>query len=131
MAKATCEISIVPGTNIVRSDPHGSWEPEDARKNREDILKLAEKFGSEKWGFMGLIVNMDPIVNSKTSEEFSKFHDEFEKERCAAMAFIVGKKVAIKAQAQRHHDTSTAQKVAVGHFHNEEKALEWLKSFGL
>ncbi len=129
--KASCTISIVPGMNVIKSEPYGSWTPADARKNREDIKKLAQKFGGQKWGFRALVLNMAPILDAETSKEFSKFHDEFEKIGCVAVAFVVGKKVAIKAQAQRHHDTSGASELLVQHFHDEEAALEWLKTLNL
>ena len=74
---------------------------------------------------------MDPILDARTSEEFAKFHPLLEENGCVAAAFVVGKKVAIKAQSQRHHDTSSASRLQIRHFHDEEEALEWLKSFGL
>lgn len=129
--KASCTISIIPGTNIIKSEPYGKWTAADARKNREDIKNLAKKFKGQKWGFLALVLNMAPMLDAETSKEFSKFHDEFEKEGCIAIAFIVGRKVAIKAQAQRHHDTSTSKELAVEHFHDEDEALEWLKTFNL
>ena len=83
--------------------------PEYTINNRENILKMAENFKGQKWGFMGLIYNMDSITDPKTSEEFAKYHSEFQKNGCVAIAFVVGRKVAIKAQAQRHHDISSAE----------------------
>ena len=82
-------------------------------------------------GFMGLIYNMDPITDPKTSEEFAKYHSEFQKNGCVAIAFVVGRKVAIKAQAQRHHDISSTEQLVTQHFQTEEEALEWLKSLGV
>lgn len=131
MRAPSCTISIIPGTKIIKSEPYGSWTPEYTIQNREDIINLSKKINGNKWGFLGMILNMDPILDARTSQEFAKFHPEFEKKGCAAIAFVVGKKVAIKAQAQRHHDTSSASQLQIRHFHKEEEAVEWLKSFGL
>jgi len=132
MRKPSCLISIIPGTNIIRTDPYGAWTPEYTIRHRNEVTDLAtKKFKGERWGFLPLICNMDPILDARTSDEFAKFHPELEKYGCAAAAFVVGKKVAIKAQSQRHHDTSSASQLQIRHFHEEEEALKWLKSLGL
>jgi len=129
--KPSFDISIVPQRNIVRSEGYGVWTVDITNRNREEIKKAASKFAGKKWALMGVIPKLAPIVDAEVSKAFARFHDEFEKMGCAAFAFVVGGAVAIKAQAQRHHDTSSATKLVVNHFRTEEQALDWLKTMGI
>lgn len=128
---ATCTLSFVPGRNIIKSEAAGVWTVKDADENRENVKKMAAQFKGAKWAFIPVVEKMAPIIDTETSNAFSRFHDDFQALGCIGFAFVVGPAVAIKAQAQRHHDTSTADKLVVSHFKNEAAALEWLKSLGV
>lgn len=124
-------LSIVPGRNVILSDASGVWTVEAVEQNKKDILKLVSKFGGKPWAFLGDVANMAPIVDAEVSKAFSSMHPLFEENGAVAAAFVVGSAIAIKVQAQRHHDTSGAQKLQVGHFRTREQALEWLATLGL
>lgn len=130
-AEASCKLSIVDEMRVVRSEAHGKWSADDARQNLADIKNLAATFGGKKWAFMGVLTDMAP-VGPEASKVFSSFHEEFDKINCAAITFVVGGKVAIKAQTQRHHDISAAaDKLVIRHFNDEKSALEWIKSLNV
>lgn len=127
----TSKVTIVPGRNIIRSEATGVWTVDLTISNRNEVMEMGSKFKGKKWGFMGIIANMAPIVDANVSKEFAKFHDELDKVECTAVAFVVGSAVAIKAQSKRHQDTSNASGQLVNHFKTEEQALEWFKSLGI
>ena len=53
MREPSCTNTIVPGTNIIKSEPYGSWTPEYTINNRENILKW-QKISKDKNGVYGL-----------------------------------------------------------------------------
>lgn len=124
-----CKLSIVPGMNVIKSEPKGVWGVEITKQNLKDILELTKKFGGKNWAFLGIMTEMAPVVDPEASRIFSSFHDEFQKHNAVACAFVVGGKVALKAQTQRHHNMSTAHNLIVNHFNDEKSALEWLRTF--
>lgn len=129
MAKATCKLTVLDGMRVIKSEPTGVWEADFTRQNLQDILDLVKKFGGKKWAFMGIMTEMAPVVDAEASRIFASFHDEFEKRNCVAIAFVVGGKVALKAQTQVHHTTSGAKEVVANHFNDEASALKWLETF--
>ena len=127
----SCDLNVLSDNRIIHSEPQGNWEADDVRKNLEDIKKLVDKnFGGKKWAFMAELTGMAPITDAETSEEFAKMHIEFEKENCVAIAFVVGDKISIKAQSQRHQDSSGSGLV-VKHFRTKEEGQEWLATFDI
>lgn len=124
-------LSIVPGRNVVLSDASGVWTVEAVEQNKKDILEVVKKFGGKPWAFLGDVAKMAPIVDAEVSKAFASMHPMFEENGCLACAFVVGGAIAIKVQAQRHHDTSRAKELKVGHFRTREEALEWLATLGL
>ena len=124
-------LSIVPGRNVVLSDASGVWTVEAVEQNKKDILEVVKKFGGKPWAFLGDVAKMAPIVDAEVSKAFASMHPMFEENGCLACAFVVGSAIAIKVQAQRHHDTSGAKELKVGHFRTREEALEWLATLGL
>jgi|LSQX01.2.fsa_nt_gb hypothetical protein len=128
----SCTLSYIPRMNIIKSEPSGQWDDVEYTKNNlNDIKKMANKFTYKKWAFIGVLTSMAPVMNPEVSKVFSSYHEELEKLGCLAMAFVEGKKLAIKAQAQRHHDVSSAQKLLISHFATVDEAVEWLKTLGL
>ncbi|NLW01730.1 MAG: hypothetical protein GX027_00495 [Clostridiaceae bacterium] len=124
-------LSIVPGRNVILSDASGVWTVEAVEQNKKDILELVRKFGGKPWAFLGDVAKMAPIVDAEVSKAFSSMHPMFESNGAVACAFVVGSAIAIKVQAQRHHDTSGAQKLKIGHFRTREEALDWLATIGV
>lgn len=123
--------SYVEGINAIKSEPKGLWAPEFTEKNTENVMKMAERFTGERWGFLGVLTEMEPILDSRVSKLFADMNDELEKRGCVATAFVIGDAVVLKAQANRHHDMSESKKMQVVHFRTEEEAVEWLKSLNL
>lgn len=124
-------LSIVPGRNVLLSDASGVWTVEAVEQNKKDILAMKSKFGGKPWAFLGDVAKMVPIVDAEVSKAFSSMHPMFEANGCAACAFVVGSAVAIKVQAQRHHDTAGTKNLKIGHFRTREEALEWLATLGI
>jgi len=130
--KASCKLSYIPGMNIIKSEPSGNWDDVDyTQNNLADIKRMATKFIGKKWAFIGVLTDMAPIMNAKVSKVFSSYHEELEKLGCLAMVFVEGKGMVLKAQSQRHHDVSSAQKLVVKHYRTVDEALEWIKTLGL
>jgi len=112
----TYTLSLVSSRNIIKANPAGTWTEEAVYNYIDDILDKAKKFAKEKWAFMPDISKMAPIVDVKTSNAFKEFHVRLEAAGCIAFAFVVGSAIAIKTQAQKHQDTSSAQKLVINHF---------------
>jgi len=124
-------LSIVPGRSVILSDASGVWTVEAVEQNKKDILQLVKKLGGKPWAFLGDVEKMAPIVDANVSKAFASMHPFFEENGCVACAFVVGSAIAIKVQAQRHHDTSGAKNLKIGHFKTREEALEWLATLGV
>jgi|LSQX01.2.fsa_nt_gb hypothetical protein len=125
----SCTHSYVPGVKAIRSEPVGLWTAEFTLENLEKIKKMTEKFKDSKWAYIGVLTKMAPIVDPEVNKLFANMHIDLEEWGCVACGFVVGGAIALKAQANRHHDVSDSQKLQISHFRTEEEAIEWVKSF--
>lgn len=123
--------SYVEGINAIKSEPKGVWTPEFTEENIKNVMKMAERYTGKRWGYLGVLTEMAPVLDSKVSKLFAEMNNELEKRGCIATAFVVGGGVALKAQANRHYDISESKGMQVAHFGTVEEAVEWLKSFNL
>ncbi|SET34266.1 hypothetical protein SAMN05660297_02104 [Natronincola peptidivorans] len=128
--KAKYVISVVPGRKVVKSVANGSFTKTDVLNNIKDVVSKGKTFNG-KWAFMPDITKMAPVLDPEVSEVLSKFHEEVEKAGGVAIAFIVEKAVAIKAQAQRHQNEANVNELVTNHFSSEEQALEWIKTLNI
>lgn len=128
---ASCKLFVLEDINVIKSVPRGVWGAELTQQNLKDIISLVEKFNGKPWAFLGIMIDMAPVIDPEASRIFSTFHEEFEKLNCKAIAFVVGGRVVLKAQTQRHHDTSGVKKMAINHFNDEPSAIKWLKGFNI
>lgn len=125
----SCTHSYVAGLKAIKSEPVGVWTAEFTLENLKKIKKMSEKFNGSKWAYVGVLTGMAPIVDPEVNKLFANMHINLEEWGCVACAFVVGGAIALKAQANRHHDVSDSKKLVISHFRTEEEAIKWIKPF--
>ncbi|MEN2774931.1 hypothetical protein [Acetivibrio clariflavus] len=116
-----------PKKNIIITDGFGKVSKEDIIWMIDEVRRRVKQTNG-KWAWIVGCDKMDPIIDPECQKIFADLHKNLESEGCAAIAYAVGKTVAMKVQAQRHR-LQANDKLVTEYFRTIEEALEWLKDF--
>ncbi|AEV67340.1 hypothetical protein [Acetivibrio clariflavus] len=116
-----------PKKNIIITDGFGKVSKEDIIWMIDEVRRGVKQTNG-KWAWIVGCDKMDPIIDPECQKIFADLHKNLESEGCAAIAYAVGKTVAMKVQAQRHR-LQANDKLVTEYFRTIEEALEWLKDF--
>ena len=118
-------VETIAGRKIVFSKGVGQTNIDELKWLTDTVLSNAKSWKSTGWAYIADCSEMKPVSPAEGGELVT-MTKKFVDAGCKAFAFVEGKSIMLKIQAQKNTQRSETG-VAEGHFATLDEALAWLK----
>ena len=119
-------VDVVAGRKIVLSAGVGKTNVDELKWLTDTVLSNAKSWKPTGWAYIADCSEMKPVSPAEGGELVT-MTNKFVEAGCKAFAFVEGKSIMLKIQAQKNTERSKTG-VTEGHFATVEEVLDWLKA---